>query len=598
MQQASTLDLDAEISAEAEVEKNETRDSVPLGKQAVRVDAHLNRVPADRRRVFQKVAALAKRAMKTSAEGDNVAAARLAHKAYLLAPDMALTNHVLGLMLYNLGRLSRALDFFEAAWKIDPSDAEIYQKLGLVAWKLNMLDAAEKFYRLQFKLAPTAVDATINLAGVLRDSGKFEEATEILRTAIYANQEDFELWNSMGTVINDSGDPVQARTFYEEALRLKPSYGRAHNNMANIHELLGEPELAIPHYEEALKDPADAMEEATMRHGRSMVMLAAGHIKEGWAANESRLDPNRAQATLFTLKPPRWDGVDPAEIKGKTLVLVGEQGLGDEILFMNVVKDLIEAIGPDGELRIACEYRLMQLVKRSFPSAVVGHHMSATVEGRDIRAVPKLEDGADYWTPMATPLRAFRNRIEDYPTDAGFLVPDPEIQAGFRRQIDSFGTGLKVGILWKSLNMNARRSRFFSAFDAWEGVLKTPGVDFINLQYGKVEEELALAKDRFGVTLHQPTDIDLKMDLDKVAAYASACDLVLGPMNATSNLAAACGGKVWFIHARSSTWTLLGTDRQHWYPQTRSFFGSGFRDWDKTMKRVADELAALTASPD
>jgi tetratricopeptide (TPR) repeat protein len=597
MQDATALDLDAEISAEAETEKNETRDAVPIGAQAIRVDAHVDRIPADRRRVFQKVAALAKRAMKTSAEGDNVAAARLAHKAYLLAPDMALTNHVLGLMLYNLGRLSRALDFFETAWKIDPNDAEIYQKLGLVAWKLNMLEAAEKFYRLQYKLAPTAVDAAINLGGVLRDGGKFEEAIEILRTAIYAHQENYELWNSMGTVINDSGDPVQARTFYEEALRLKPDYGRAHNNMANIHELLGEPELAIPHFDAALKDPADPMEEATMRHGRSMVLLAAGRIEEGWAANESRLDPNRAQATLFTMKIPFWDGTDPEQLRGKTLLLVGEQGLGDEVIFMNVVKDLLEAVGPEGELRIACEYRLMPLVKRSFPAAVVGHHMSANIEGRDVRVVKELEDGADFWTPMATPLRGLRKSLESFPDEAGFLVADPELQAGFRAQIAGFGSGLKVGILWKSLNMNARRSRFFSAFDAWEGVLNTPGVDFINLQYGKVDDELALARERFGVTVHQPTDIDLKMDLDKVAAYASACDLVLGPMNATSNLAAACGGKVWFIHARSSTWTLLGTDRQHWYPQTRSFFGSGFQDWDNTMARVASELAALAGRP-
>ena len=189
MQEASALDLDAEISAQAEIEKNETRDAVPLGAQAVRVDSHLEGMPAERRRTFQKVVALAKRAMKTSAEGDNVAAALLAHKAWMLAPDIALTNHVLGLMLYNLGRLSRALDFFEAAWKIDPKDAEIYQKLGLVAWKLDMLEAAEKFYRLQYKLAPTAVDAAINLGGVLRDAGKFEEAIEILRTAIYAHQD-------------------------------------------------------------------------------------------------------------------------------------------------------------------------------------------------------------------------------------------------------------------------------------------------------------------------------------------------------------------------------------------------------------------------
>jgi tetratricopeptide (TPR) repeat protein len=590
MPNAPALDLDAEIAADVEVEKNAARDAVPIDANALRVDDQVARIPESKRRDYTKVVAQAKRALKLSATNQHSEAARIAHKAVTLAPELALTNHVMGLMLYRLGRLSRSLDFFETAWKLDPNDAEIYQKLGLVAWKLDMLEAAEKFYRFECKLAPDNPDGVINLAGVLRDQGKFEEAIEILRTAIYAHQGNHELWNSMGTVLNDAGRPEEAITFYQEALRLKPDYGRAHNNMANVYELLGEPEKSLPHYTEALKDPADETEEATMRHSRSMVLLACGQLAAGWDANAARLDPNRAQATLFTIDAPMWDGTDPAQIRGKTVVLVGEQGLGDEVLFMNTVKDMIEAVGPDGELRIACEYRLMPLVKRSFPEAVVGHHMSATVEGREVRAVPKIGDGADFWTPMATPLRAFRTRLDAFPDAPGFLTADPDMQAAFRKQLDGFGAGLKVGILWKSLKMDPRRSRFFSAFDAWEGVLKTPGAEFVNLQYGEVQDELDLAGERFGITIHQPRDIDLKMDLDKVAALSSVCDLVIAPMNATSNLAAACGGKVWFIHARSSAWTMLGTGHQPWYPQSRSFFSEGFKNWDATMAKVQTAL--------
>ena len=596
MQNAPALDLDAELSADAEPGKNEARDAVTQAAETVRVDSQLKRIPESKRRAYQKVVAQAKRCLKLSAENQHSAAARLAHKAVTAAPELALTNHVMGLMLYRLGRLSRALDFLETAWRIDPKDPEIYQKLGLVAWKLDMLEAAEKFYRIECQLAPASTDGIINLAGVLRDQSKFEEAIEILRTAIYADQQNHELWNSMGTVINDSGKPAEAATFYLEALRIKPDYGRAHNNMANVHELLGEPEKALEHYEQALKDPADETEEATMRHGRSMVLLAAGRIAEGWAANASRLDPNRAQATLFSIKAPMWDGADASVLRGKTVLLVGEQGLGDEVLFMNIVGDMLDAIGPDGELRIACEYRLKPLVARSFPQARICHHMSTTYEGREIRVVPKVDADADLWAPMATPLRAFRPSLDAFPDRRAYLVPDAGQSAAFREQLAGFGPGPKVGILWKSLKMDARRSKFFSAFDAWKDVLATPGVEFVNLQYGETDDELALARERFGVTIHQPRDIDLKMDLDKVAALSSACDLVIGPMNATTNLAAASGGNVWFIHARSSAWTLLGSDHQHWYPQTRSFFGSGFQDWDTTMSRIAGELAGLAAA--
>ncbi len=589
-QNSPALDLDAEITADAEIVKNEAREAVGLSRTPLRVDSQVRRIPENLRRQYTKVVAQAKRALKLSAENKHSEAARIAWKAVNLAPDLALTNHVMGLMLYRLGRLSRSLDFFQKAWELDPKDSEIYQKLGLVAWKLDMLEAAEKFYRIESQLAPGNVNAAINLAGVLRDQAKFEEAIEILRTAIYGDQQNHELWNSMGTVLNDSGKPEEAMTFYLEALRLKPTYGRAHNNMANVYELLGQPEKSLPHYEEALKDPADETEEATMRHGRSLVLLACGRLEEGWANNAYRLDPNRDQATLFSMNSPMWDGVDSAEVKGKTVMLVGEQGLGDEVLFMNAVPDLIEAIGPEGSLRIACEYRLVPLVQRSFPDALVTNHLSTTFEGRDIRTIPKASEGADMWTPMATPMRAFRPTIESFPSQPGFLRADPEAQAAFRSQMDSFGSGLKVGILWKSLKMDARRSKFFSAFDAWKGVLSVAGVDFINLQYGEVEEEIAQARERFGVTIHQPRDIDLKMDIDRVAALASSCDLVIAPMNATSNLAAACGGDVWFIHSHPAAWTMLGRGHQHWYPHSRSFFGETFQDWDTTMKRVENAL--------
>jgi tetratricopeptide (TPR) repeat protein len=592
---AHALNLDAELAADTEFQKNETRDLASGAGRALRVDSYTAQLPKAQRKSIAKVASLAKRAVRISEEGDHQAAARIALKALDLAPDLALTNHVMGLMLLRLGRLSRSLEFFEKAWKIDPNDFEIYQKLGLVAWKLDMLEAAEKFYRIQCKMAPERVDGTINLSGVLRDLGKFEEAIEILRIALYAHPEDYELWNSLGTVLMDSGDPVEAATFYQETLRLKPDFSRGHNNMANVYELLGEPEKSIPHFDEALKNPSDEADRATMSHGRSMVMLACGRVADGWDANEARLDPNRAQSTLFTINAPFWDGADPSQLRGKTVIMIGEQGLGDEVLFMNTVKDMIAAVGPEGELRIACEYRLMDLVKRSFPEASVFHHMSATIEGRDVRVTPRIDKDADFWTPMATPLRSFRRSLEDFPPEHGFLKADPELVTAFKAQLDGFGPGPKIGILWKSLKMNARRARFFSAFDAWEPVLTLPGAQFVNLQYGEVDDEIAYAKKKFGVTIHQPDDIDLKMDLDKVAALSSSCDLVLGPMNATSNLAAACGGRVWFIHARSSAWTLLGSDRQHWYPQTRSYFGSGFQDWANTMGRVAKDLQTVIA---
>lgn len=583
-----------EFQSEAEVAKNDAVGA--LGTSGgLSTEAKMGVVPKAQRASYRRAVALCQRALKISDAGDHAEAARHALKALDLVPDSALPNHMIGLLLYRVGRLYKALECYERAWQIDPQDPLLYLNMGLVAWKLDMLDAAEKFYRLCIELSPNNVHGIINLASVLRDQGRFDAAIEILRSHIYHKPENTELWNSLGTVVADSGDPVGAIPFYEEALRLDPNFARPHNNLGNVFELTGEAERALEHYNIALDLPMDATDQATIRHGRSNALLAAGHLAEGWEAAESRLDPLRPEATLFSIETERWDGADAEQIRGKTVIMVGEQGLGDEVLFMNTVNDMIEAVGPDGELRVCVEHRLQSLVERSFPKAKVFHHLSTVLEGRDVRVVKDIDQDADYWTPMATPLRAFRKTHDDFPKQAGFLKPDPDQVDAFREQLAGLGKGPKIGLLWKSLKMTPRRSRFFSAFDAWEPVLTKSGAHFVNLQYGQVEEELALAKTRYGVDVHQPEGLDLKMDLDKVAALSSSCDLVIAPMNATSNLAAASGGLVWFIHARKSTWTLLGTEHHLWYPQTRAFFGDGFQDWENTMKRVAAELDGFIA---
>ena len=131
----------------------------------------------------------------------------------------------------------------------------------------------------------------------------------------------------------------------------------------------------------------------------------------------------------------------------------------------------------------------------------------------------------------------------------------------------------------------------FSAFELWKPVLKTPGVTFVNLQYGDAADDIAFAKSKFGVDVHTLDGIDLKNDLDQVTALAKACDIVIGPTNATTSLGAAAGGNIWYIHPHARIWSHMGAGRSPWFPSARSFFGKGYADWIGILKQVAKALA-------
>lgn len=496
---------------------------------------------------------------------------------------------VLAICREKAGDVKTAISCYETALKLLPDHAEIANDLGRLAYTLGLRDVAEKLFAHFLVRHPGHPEGANNLACALRDQERFDEAVELLRPVIYAEPERPLLWNTLATILNEQGEIAQSVTFYDEALRLDPGFSKARYNRANARLALGDAAGALEDVDEALAGTVLASERSMMTLARSTMLLCSGRVGEGWDVYEERLAPTFGDVTHFLIDRPRWSPGD--EVAGRSLAVIGEQGLGDEVMFANVLPDLIEALGPDGRLVIAVEHRLVRLFQRSFPEAHVGAHATWKVDSHVVRAAPFVEDWAtvDAWTPIASLLRGYRRTVEAYPDRARFLAADPERVAYWREQLATLGDGPKVGVLWKSLKLDASRRRYFSPFDQWKPVLSTPGCAFVNLQYGDCARELDQAR-AAGMDIWNPPGIDLKQDLDEVAALCCALDLVIGPANATTNIAAACGAPVWII-STPAAWPRLGTDRYPWYPQVRVFTPEHFNRWDPVMGEVAEALS-------
>jgi tetratricopeptide (TPR) repeat protein len=493
------------------------------------------------------------------------------------------------------GDFAGSITCYEAALKLLPDHGEIANSLGRLAFRMGQHEVAEQLFRHFLARSPNHAEAANNLGCVLRSLGRLDDATEVLKSALMVNSDNAQVWNTLGTVMAEQGDTVNAEIFFNEALRLDPAFAKARYNRGNMRLVLGEIEAALEDCETALAQTRAPDERVMMQLARSTILINLGRAGEGWDAYEARLDRNFADVTLFQVGRPAW--TPGADLAGKSLLLIGEQGLGDEILFANMLPDILERLGPKGRLTLAVERRLVSLFQRSFPEVEVGAHVTGKLNGHTQRATPFLDGRLgeiDLWAPLASPLREFRRTLEAFPDRAGYLTPDPERVAYCRDLLAQAPAGLKVGLLWKSAIVNSGRHRFFSAFEQWAPVLATPGVTFVNLQYGDCSAEIEQARRDLGVEIWTPPGIDLKQDLDDVAALCGAVDLMIGFSNATLNIAGASGVPTWLISSPGA-WTRLGTDRYPWYPQVRTFLPPSFGEWDVAMGQVAQALGEFAA---
>lgn len=510
-------------------------------------------------------------------------------RATELHTESAMGHHIMALALEKLGETHKALLMYERTLELDPTQFDVYLNLGSTAMALEMKDAAEKFIRLYIDLKPDLPHGYNDLGTLLSDQNRFDDAIEIVRFALNLMPEVPMLWNTMGTIAYENQQKDEAITFYNEALRLDPNFHRARYNLGNLYFNYGDVEKALDSFEAfievSLPNHADTME---AKYARSQALLSLGRIEEGWREYQVRNKPLFRASTLFATEAPFWNGED---LEGKTIMVIGEQGVGDEILFANPIRDLIARVGTTGNVLISVTPRLVRLFERAYPECKVGSPSFTKHNGKLVHFDQWVDDlgKLDYISPMGDLNVFLRPTPESYHTSTPIIAPDPEDILDWKTRLAEISDGPFVGICWRSGMLTSGRQKLFASLDIWGPLLKRDDITLINLQYGDVDSEIAEIEARFGKKVHQMEGLDIRDDLDSNAALCGALDLVVSAATAASAIAAGVGTETWILLPDRS-WVLLGEEEYPWYPKTRAFKPDSLGKWETAIAKVNSAL--------
>lgn len=483
--------------------------------------------------------------------------------------------------------LPGAFAAYEEALAQSPASPHVVRNLASLAFRLQDYVMAESLYLILMQQETIEAPVVCGYAAALREQGRYQDAINVLKPIVGQNPTIAALWRALGEVMEAQVDHANALVFYNEALRLSPDDVATRMLRACQLIMTGETDEALSEFEAVIGRFDDPDDDASAAIAYAQALLLAGDLERGWPAYEARYAYGSTREVHYHLWAPHWRPGEP--LAGLNLLVCAEQGLGDEVLFGSLLPDLLRDLGPNGRLSVAVEPRLIPLFARSFPQAQVIAHRTQRIDGLLQRSFPDFDQTPlDAWALMGDFLPVYRARIEDFPKENAFLRPDPQRVAHWTSVLETLGDGPKVGVLWKSLKRGTQRDPYFAPFDAWRDILMTPGATFINLQYGDSSEEMALAA-AWGANIKTLPGLDLKDDLDDLAAACCALDLILAPANATSNIAAACGAPVWLL-APAYNWTQLGRADYPWYPSIRMFSPASLRDWSDAVQAMRAAL--------
>ncbi|MDA9748662.1 tetratricopeptide repeat protein [Pelagibacteraceae bacterium] len=453
-----------------------------------------------------------------------------------LKPTDCYCLNISGLIYLKENKIIKAKSCFEKAIEINKNYLDSYNNLGTCYFDLENLSEAFRFFKKAYRLDNLHINSIINIANILSLKDKNKSAINFYKKVLSIFPNHSETISNIAICYCRANDEVNAKIYYEKAINLNPN-------------------------------------DEELKYAYSTFNIKLNNFKIGWPLFESRFKIRKNLNKLKSFKQ-KENSLFNINIFGtnESILVLREQGIGEEILFSSIYNDLISS---HSNLKIETDKRLINVFKRSFKKDIFvpeGYY-SNNLSKYDFKHV--LYSGSL--------IKYFRTRVEDFKRSK-YLVAEKNIVDKFKIRLGHNTKNLKVGISWRSI-INIYGSLKSMTIKDFEPFFEA-NRQIINLQYGNIDDEVKYLKNQ-NKKIEFFEDVNLFNEIDSCLGLLSNLDLFVTVSNSTAHLAGALGiPTILICPKKSSTYYYWNTYSENsvWYKNIRVI---GVKDsLAKTIKRV------------
>ena len=497
-----------------------------------------------------------------------------------IEPQNYLLLNELGTCYAKLERFELALNYHNKAVSINDKNATILTNIGIDLLQLDRLNEAIQFFQFAIEEDDKYYPAYNGLTAAYHNSGDINNLYQVSIKGISLFPEKCDFHLNLGIALIYLDKLQEALYCFDTALILKPNLFSAQINQAVAYSKMGDYSAAVNLYENIISktDHKNSSIINSVKFNLSFQYLTQGNLSKGWDYYEYGFEKsipfNQRRKPNRKFKSPTWDGEFSS---AKTLMIWREQGLGDELLFLSMVPDLINQFKT---LIIECDPRLIDTLKASYPKAIVRESISLEIEDYDCQI------------SIGSLCKFLRNNIESFGNGRSWLIPPKYEDNILNDFIKKSVNKTLIGICWRSGLLNHQRNNNYIPLNEWDEIFKIPNAEFVNLQYGECENELIEAEQKFNIKIARWPHIDLKNNLNLVFNLINSLDFVVSAATAVSAMSYSIG-KTTLVFQPRSNWTNLGTNYSPWSKDMHQFKPKNNQDIATTLIDISQYIVSM-----
>ena len=518
--------------------------------------------------------------------GPNQGATSAFRMATVIQPNNPATWLELGAISYTFRNLVTAERVIRKSVRLDPTNSTAWSYLGLIRAATQHLDEASLCFKTALVLDPCHSDATVNLANMYRQLELSGKARRLAVSGPFHSPMSSRCWSTRSAISYDEAEHETSREDARKACIIDPANADGYGNFAQVAFVNGDTNAALQFGIRAFQL---APMRAEIQFNLGIFQLGAGQLGIGWRNYSARKSVFRASAPIG-LPSNRWTDTST---QYQALLVVSEQGLGDEIQLASCLPDLATRFGcgVPTKILVECDRRLVPIYQRSFPKLnflerLVDRNESnrtsdytRIVESNQIDAFIELGDLPGF----------FRKSIQDFGIHKAYLTADEERSRAWRERFRTRETKPLIGLCWRSRKDQQSRRIYYPPILSLAPLFALDGVKFVSLQYDAPENDIQEIMENFGVSVFHPAETDLMNEIDDLAALINVMDHIVTANTSVFHLAGALGRPT-HVMDYGYGWYTMGADHFPWYPSAQYRTKMPNEEWTPLVTSIASEI--------